>query len=810
MAIKAENLFKLEKLGAIKSKANTSFADSLAKFGTGVLLDQEAKAETRQQFKETGSKDIRDLRLLRDQAVKDGATNEKSSSGGSIELGDVPSNTTLSNWTLKNIDNFIAQTYKRQEVVTSGLGGKFAVRDYGIYKANQKATWQAIKGRVDNAEAQSVRNKEMNEGYTNDKGVFVPPTSGQGNLAMQSSFAFIQDLNNTNVTPDDEGNGIVEVYQTVFDPTTGLQKRVLDIKTGLPILDEDKSGVSVLALLQNGGEEWNSTNVKTDVDTAFNPTVLDSYETIIGMQGFVGGSREDNVRRNPEFLNYANSFINSKTRTNRDISSTLTDNFIMGTQGFKQLTAQETSTGYISDPANPGKMIKFNPDEKISVNVVTSWDANGKPVYENLKVNKYIGMRMTKPAGILVVDTNDEQRKAATGFFRGVISGKVGRKFTPGQARAQFDPYKNQLDKDKLNKLTDKQLYNIDTMEKISNLIVGGQEVGKAELEALQNQSKYKFSEGVTEVRKLDYRSGAEVVTKFTLGVDKNEGLGSIDMNITTREPNKKFDLDKQLISGDGTAGSPYVLQPEFIIKKEDGKDVKVKNPKYQPQFLKMTKKQLENNLYAVYGEGSSTAARTGLKVRLGDKYSEFDDTTGVDSGGKNIDVTTTKTVGVDAVPSVTPDDILAKGGQTATQMLVDSEAYKSIISNTFNFGIDDEQTIKMTNELGKLYRALGVKQDDGQGEDVEFLADPNGYNISITIPDPADSKKRKTIKTVTLKGNDETFAQNINELFREAVKTGYTAKAETDFLTKTVKNITYTQDDMGLFKDKNGNILEE
>ena len=181
-----------------------------------------------------------------------------------------------------------------------------------------------------------------------------------------------------------------------------------------------------------------------------------------------------------------------------------------------------------------------------------------------------------------------------------------------------------------------------------------------------------------------------------------------------------------------------------------------------------------------------------------------------MDSGGKNIDVTTTKTVGVDAVPSVTPDDILAKGGQTATQMLVDSEAYKSIISNTFNFGIDDEQTIKMTNELGKLYRALGVKQDDGQGEDVEFLADPNGYNISITIPDPADPKKRKTIKTVTLKGNDQTFAKNVNELFREAVGTGYKTKEATDFLTKTVKNVVYTENEYGLFEDKNGNILED
>ena len=237
---------------------------------------------------------------------------------------------------------------------------------------------------------------------------------------------------------------------------------------------------------------------------------------------------------------------------------------------------------------------------------------------------------------------------------------------------------------------------------------------------------------------------------------------------------------------------------------------VKVKNPKYQPQFLKMTKKQLENNLYAVYGEGSSTAARTGLKVRLGDKYSEFAEPTGVDSGGKNIDVTTTKTVFEDAIRGVTVDDILAKDGQSASQMLTVSPGYKDIMSNWTDNGVDGEQTVKMTNELGKLYRALGIKQDEGQGEDVQFLADPNGMNISITITDPADPKKRKTIKTVTLKGNNQTFAKNVNELFREAVGTGYKSKEATDFLTKTVKNVVYTQDDMGLYKDKIGNILED
>ena len=178
---------KLEK-GLLDNKGVPSqdLATGLQGLFSGIDADVQAKREARQKFKEDSASDIRDLRSLRAEAEAAGATADKSSSGQSIKLGDIPTSTTLANWTLSQLDGFIQDSYDQQEVVTSGLGGPFAVRDYGIFKNNQKQTWQAVKGRADAAAAELEETKKRAQGYTNDDGVFVPPTAGAGEAAAVS------------------------------------------------------------------------------------------------------------------------------------------------------------------------------------------------------------------------------------------------------------------------------------------------------------------------------------------------------------------------------------------------------------------------------------------------------------------------------------------------------------------------------------------------------------------------------------------------------------------------------------------------
>ena len=131
---------KLEK-GLLSNKGVPSqdLATGLQGLFSGIDADVQAKRETRQKFKEESASDIRDLRSLRAEAEAAGATKDKSSSGQDIKLGDIPTSTTIANWTLSQLDGFIQDSYDKQEIVTSGLGGQFAVRDYNIFKNNQKS-----------------------------------------------------------------------------------------------------------------------------------------------------------------------------------------------------------------------------------------------------------------------------------------------------------------------------------------------------------------------------------------------------------------------------------------------------------------------------------------------------------------------------------------------------------------------------------------------------------------------------------------------------------------------------------------------
>ena len=87
---------KLEKgLLSGKGAPSTAVADGLQGLFSGIDADVQAKRETRQAFKEESASDIRDLRSLRAEAQAAGATDDKSSSGQSIKLGDIPTSTTL-------------------------------------------------------------------------------------------------------------------------------------------------------------------------------------------------------------------------------------------------------------------------------------------------------------------------------------------------------------------------------------------------------------------------------------------------------------------------------------------------------------------------------------------------------------------------------------------------------------------------------------------------------------------------------------------------------------------------------------------
>jgi hypothetical protein len=654
---------KLEK-GLLSNKGVPSqdLATGLQGLFSGIDADVQAKKETRQKFKEESASDIRDLRALRAEAEAAGATKDKSSSGQGIKLGDIPTSTTLANWTLSQLDGFIQDSYDKQEIVTSGLGGQFAVRDYNIFKNNQKQTWQAVKGRADVAAAELEETIRRAEGYTNEEGVFIPPTAGAGEAAFQRYQSIIGDLNNTRVRSGEDGMGIVEVYETVFDKDTGVQKRVLD-GDGNPVINKNVSGTSVMALMNKENSRWQKTDVISSVEKAFGKDVIASYEVSTNHPGYIkGSSREDNIRRNPSFTRYQDTFIAKTIPNNRAVSSTLTDNY--GGE-FYQLDPSQTASGIVDG-------VKINMNETVSVSVLTGYDSNGKPIYNNVEAPKYIGSKVEGDG--IVVQTTDKHKKAASGIVRATIDGQLGVKVVEGEAIEQWDPYRASrvASKDRENK-------GVDLFKQITKSYDGKGDDVKNAVENLMISSGFKFNETISD------KDDDGTVLSQTYQVDKGDGTFK-SFKVTLQNPNPKY--------------------------KEGGKE---------PKYIPISKSEYEDKMYELFkGKDDNTSVSEARKNYSGNKKNKYSPTGTFNAeGDRNMAVETTENVDVAEIPEVSLNSSLVDKGASVFDIIKSSSAFTELDAT---IGVDvDDNFVSLANELQSNFDALSELQGANQGGNVTF-----------------------------------------------------------------------------------------
>ena len=663
---------KLEKgLLSGKGAPSQALAEGISGLLSGIDKDVQDKRETRQAFKEESASDIRDLRSLRAEAQAAGATDDKSSSGQSIKLGDIPTSTTLANWTLTQLDGFIQDSYDQQEVVTSGLGGQFAVRDYGIFKNNQKQTWQAVKGRADAAGAELEETKKRAQGYTNDEGVFVPATAGAGEAAFQRYQSIIGDLNNTRVRSGEDGMGIVEVYETVYDPATGVQKRVLD-GDGNPIINKNVSGTSVMALMNKENSRWQKTDVIGAVDKSFDEDIIASYEVSTNHPGYIkGSSREDNIRRNPSFTRYQDTFIEKTLPNNRAVSSTLTDNY---NSDFYQLDPDQTASGMVD-----GKKIDMT--ETITVQVLTGYDSNGKPIYEPKSAPKYIGSKVEGDG--IVVQTTDEHKLAASGIVRGAIDGKIGKGIEAGVPIAQFDPYRASKVKSK-----DRENQGVDLFKQITRSYDGTGDDVKNSVENLMISSGFKFNETISDT------ADDGTVLSQTYQVKKGDGEFA-SFKVTLQNLNEDWDETEQ-------------------------KGLKVGDTGYQPKYIPISKSEYEDKMYELFkGKDDNSSVSEARKNYSSNKKNNYSPTGTFNADGdRNMSVISKENVDVAEIPEVSLNSSLVDKGDSVFDIIKSSSSFTELDG----YGVDvDANFVSLANELQSNFDALSERQGANQGGNVTF-----------------------------------------------------------------------------------------
>jgi len=658
---------KLEKgLLSDKGVPSQDLATGLQGLFSGIDADVQAKRETRQKFKEESASDIRDLRSLRAEAEAAGATKDKSSSGQDIKLGDIPTSTTIANWTLSQLDGFIQDSYDKQEIVTSGLGGQFAVRDYNIFKNNQKQTWQAVKGRADAAAAELEETIRRAEGYTNDEGVFIPPVAGAGEAAFQRYQSVLNDLNNTFIKSEEDGMGGVYVYETVYDPATGVQKRVLD-EDGNPVINKNISGTSVMALLNKQNSRWQKTDVISSVEKAFGKDVIASYQVSTNHPGYIkGSSREDNIRRNPSFTRYQDTFIKKTLPNNRAVSSALTDNY--GGE-FYQLDPNQTASGIVDG-------VKIDMNKTILVSVLTGYDSNGKPLYADVEAPKYIGSKIEGDG--IVVQTTDKHKEAASGIVRATIDGQLGVKVVNGVAVAQYDP--NRASKVKSQ---DRKNKGVDLFKQITRSYDGKSDDVKNAVENLMISSNFKFNETISE------KDGDTVVSQ-TYQVDKGDGVFK-SFEVTLQTPNPKY--------------------------KEGGKE---------PKYIPISKAEYEDKMYELFkGRDDNSSVSEARKNYSSIKANKYSPTGTFNSeGDRNMSVKTTENVDVAGIDDISVNTKI--GDKSAIDTITGSKAYQNIKDNWTEDGVKNE-TVQLQGLQGSIqgtFDSLKAEQEGNQGAGVEVKYD--------------------------------------------------------------------------------------
>jgi len=736
-----------------KGAPSTALADGISSLLSGIDKDVQDKRETRQAFKEESASDIRDLRSLRAEAEAAGATDDKSSSGQSIKLGDIPTNTTLANWTLSQLDGFIQDSYNQQEVVTSGLGGQFAVRDYGIFKNNQKQTWQAVKGRADAAGKELEQTIKNAEGYTNDKGVFVPPTAGAGEAAFQRFQSILSDLNNTRIISGPDGMGVLEVYETVYDSATGQQKRVFDTTKPNPKWDETKqkglkpgdpgyepefmykmnknaSGTSVMSLLNKENSRWKKTDVIGAVDQTFSKEVMASYEVSTNHPGYIkGSSREDNIRRNPSFVKYQDTFIAKTLPNNRAVSSTLTDNY---NSSFYQLDPDQTTSLMVDSKA-------IDLSEMITVEVLTGYDSNGKPTYKSQQAPKYIGSKVSGDG--IIVETTDQHKLAASGIVRATIDGKVGIDIEGGVAVAQYDP--NRANKVNAN---DRKNSGIDLMKQVDILTSGSNKEIIAAGENLMIKSGFKFNETISNFVKPD-RGGDKIATTQTYQVKKGDGdFASFKITLATENP--KYNKEKQAGLKKGDTG-------------------------YEPQFIPSSKAELEEKFYELFKGKDDNSSVSESRTNYANQNKNYNPNAAVNlSGNRDMSVISTEDVDVAEIPEVTANSAIGTGKEavSAVEFVMNSEGFSDLQANWDWNGANTREIDQMGDSLKSAFAELAKGQGANQGGDISFVT--NGTTIDVMNGDTV-------VDSIEFDLNEKsTLKQAITTALDAATKAGLPGKA--------------------------------
>ncbi|MHA2084203.1 MAG: hypothetical protein ACXABD_10640 [Candidatus Thorarchaeota archaeon] len=315
--------------------------------------------------------------------------------------------------------------YKDQMLMNERLvrNGSVPPEENLIFFENGKQSFDIFAQNVANYDKELELTRKRAEGYRDEEGNLVKPTSGVLEAAQQQIQGALANLNGMDINFTEKGMGNIQFYE---------MELAEDGVTMTPKLDEKGERIptkgaemSVLALKHPANGRSERVYLIDEVNAFSGSSVATNYEIMV-TDGLMVGNVVNDARNNSEFGTNINNQVAAMTSTITQAASILSeDNGI----GVKYVPFNQYESDAYWEQLGDSK------DATITIDIL-----NENMEKDQVTVPKYVKVAPTSNNSITAHFPKDQDHmKAAQGYTRKSLVDGLQRKITKGTKRTEFD-----------------------------------------------------------------------------------------------------------------------------------------------------------------------------------------------------------------------------------------------------------------------------------------------------------------------------------------------------------------------------------
>jgi hypothetical protein len=333
----------------------------------------------------------------------------------------MPSDETAQTKVLEGLAKYRDQMLINQRLVQNG---SINPNENLIFFENGKQSFNIFAQNVADYDKELELTRKRAEGYRDEEGNFVKPTSGALEAAQQQIQGALANLNGMDINFTEKGMGNIQFYE---------MQLAEDGVTMTPKLDENGeriptkgANMSVLALKHPANGRSERVYLIDEVNAFSESSVATNYEIMV-TDGLMVGNVVNDARNNPEFGTNINNQVAAMTSTITQAASILSeDNGI----GVKYIPFNQYESDAYWEQLGDSK------DATITVDIL---DENMEK--KQVTVPKYVKVAPTSNNSITAHFPKDQNHmEAVQGYTRKSLVDGLQRKITKGTKVTQFDP----------------------------------------------------------------------------------------------------------------------------------------------------------------------------------------------------------------------------------------------------------------------------------------------------------------------------------------------------------------------------------